>query len=150
VPLEADCQEIYETARTLVATLGYPIFEAVASSPSNNKNAAEVFYCKASGADARGLYTEEGFVVLKGSTGRRTDVPSLKDTAGGRLRQRLLDTKVTAVEGDRIVFQRDHLFRSPSMAALSVMGRTSNGWIDWRNKDGVTLNDRKRTSQPEK
>jgi hypothetical protein len=43
------------------------------------------------------------------------------------------------VEGDTVVFEKDHLFRSPSMAALSLMGRTTNGWIDWKNKDGLTL-----------
>lgn len=143
-PLEADCQEIYDTARTLVATLGYPVFDSVAKPASSDKGADEVFHCKASGADGRGLYTEEGFVVLKGSIGRRENVPSIVGTAGERLRQRLLDGGVTAVQGDKIVFQKNHLFRSPSMAALSLMGRTCNGWFDWKDKDGKTLNERKR------
>ncbi len=43
------------------------------------------------------------------------------------------------VEGDRVVFDKDHLFRSPSMAAVALMGRTANGWIDWKNGDGKTL-----------
>ena len=30
-PLEADCFEIYETGRTLLATLGHPIFEPIAN-----------------------------------------------------------------------------------------------------------------------
>ena len=143
-PLEADCQEIYETARTLVATLGYPVFEAVAAASTSDKDAAEVFHCRGSGADGRGLYTEEGFVVLKGSTGRKESVPSFVGTPGERMRQRLLESGVIVVEGDRIVFQRDHLFGSPSIAAMSLMGRTSNGWVDWRDKDGKTLNERKR------
>jgi hypothetical protein len=143
-PLEADCYEIYETARTLVATLGYPVFEAVASPPATDKGANEVFYCRSSGADGRGLYTEEGFVVLKGSVGRKENVPSIAGTPAERLRQRLLDTGVTTIQGDKIIFLRDHLFGSPSIAAVSLMGRTANGWIDWRDKDGKTLDERKR------
>lgn len=142
-PLEADCLEIYETGHTLLATLGYPIFDPVAKSAISAKP-DEFFYCKGSGADGRGMYTEEGFVVLKGSVGRKENVASLKGTAGERLRNRLIDSGVMRVEGDTVVFEKDHLFRSPSMAALSLMGRTTNGWIDWKNKDGQTLDAMKR------
>lgn len=143
-PLEADCQEIYETAKTLVTTLGYPVFDPVAAVSLANKGEGEVFYCRGSGADGRGLYTEEGFVVLKGSIGRLENVPSIIGTPGERLRQRLLQDGVMTAQGEKVVFQRDHLFRSPSIAALSLMGRTCNGWLDWRDKDGHTLDELKR------
>ena len=42
------------------------------------------------------------------------------------------------------MFEKDRLFRSPNMAALSVIGRTCNGWIDWKNKSGKTLDEVKR------
>jgi predicted GIY-YIG superfamily endonuclease len=142
-PLEADCMEIFETGHTLLATLGFPLFDPVAkrTGPARQE---ESFYCTSSGAKGKGLYTQEGFVVLKGSIGRRENVPSINDTAGGRLRQRLLDSGVMRPDGDRVVFERDHLFRSPSMAALAVMGRSSNGWLDWKTKDGRTLDEVKR------
>lgn len=142
-PLAADCLEIFETGHTLLATLGYPIFDSIAKSAASAKP-DEFFYCKASGANGRGMYTEEGFVVLKDSIGRKENVASLKGTAGERLRDRLLENGVMRVEGDTVVFEKDHLFRSPSMAALSLMGRTTNGWIDWKNKDGQTLDAVKR------
>lgn len=142
-PLEADCLEIFETGQTLLATLGYPIFDPVAKSVAAAK-ADEIFFCKASGANGRGLYTEEGFVVLQGSIGRKENVPSIIGTAGERLRTRLLESGVMRVEGDTVVFDKDHLFRSPSMAALALMGRTCNGWIDWKTNDGKTLDEVKR------
>ena len=142
-PLEADCFEIFETGHTLLATLGYPIFDPVAKSSVSAKP-DEFFYCKASGADGRGMYTEEGFVVLKGSVGRKENVASLKGTSGERLRNRLIESGVMRVKDDTVVFEKDHLFRSPSMAALSLMGRTTNGWMDWKNKDGQTLDALKR------
>ncbi|RYD24123.1 MAG: GIY-YIG nuclease family protein [Verrucomicrobiaceae bacterium] len=142
-PMEADCHEILDTGRTLLATLGFPLFDAVAKPASASTN-EELFFCKASNTDGRGMYTPEGFVVLKGSIGRRDNVPSIIDTPGHRLRTRLIDTQVMRVEGDTVVFQKDHLFRSPSMAALSLMGRTANGWLEWKTAGGKTLDAVKR------
>ena len=104
----------------------------------------EVFFCKSSGANGRGLYTEEGFVVLKGSIGRKENVRSIIGTGDERFRKKLVETGVMREDGDTVVFPKDHLFNSPSMAAVSLMGRTANGWIDWKTKDGRTLDEVKR------
>lgn len=144
-PLEADCFEIFETGQVLLATLGFPLFDPVAkTAPSSTTD--PTFYCKGSGANGRGIYTPEGFVVLKGSVGRLENVPSIINTAGHRLRLRLIESGVMRPEGDTVVFEKDHLFRSPSMAALSLMGRTANGWLEWKNASGQTLDAVKRQS----
>ena len=137
-PLQADCMEIFETGHALLATLGFPVFDPVAK-PAETAPADEVFFCKASSSNGRGLYTQEGFVVLKGSVGRRENVPSIVGTAGERLRVRLVESGVMREDGDAVIFEKDHLFRSPSMAALALMGRTCNGWIDWKTAAGKTL-----------
>jgi hypothetical protein len=142
-PLEADCLEIFDTARTLMATLGFPVFDPVAKTPQRSKG-NETFFCKAGGYVGKGIYTEEGFVVLRGSTGRAENVPSIVGTAGEKLRDRLLESKVMIKQGDMVVFQKDHLFRSPSMAALAVLGRSANGWLEWRTQKGETLDGLKR------
>ncbi len=142
-PLEADCFEIFDTAKTLLATLGFPVFDAVASA-AKARSDKDLFYCTSAGTNGKGLYTSEGFVVLKGSVGRRADVPSIVGTAGARLRQRLIDSGVMLEEGETVVFQKDHLFRSPSMAALSLLGRTANGWVEWKSSNGETLHALKR------
>lgn len=143
-PMAADCLEIFDTGSTLLATLGYPLFDSL-SKPTENGDAEQVFVCTASGAKGRGLYTEEGFVVLKGSTGRLKNVPSIAGSAGANLRSRLLESGVMRAEGDGVVFEKDHLFRSPSMAALALLGRTANGWIEWKAEDGQTLDEIKRS-----
>jgi predicted GIY-YIG superfamily endonuclease len=137
-PLAADCMEIFETGHSLLATLGFPIFDPVVK-PAEAAQADQIFACKASGTNGRGLYTQEGFVVLKGSLGRKENVPSIIGTAGERLRIRLVESGVMREMGDKVIFEKDHLFRSPSMAALSLLGRTCNGWVDWKTADGKTL-----------
>jgi predicted GIY-YIG superfamily endonuclease len=140
-PLEADCYEIFETTSTLLATLGFPVFDAVGQSATQPE---EVFFCKVKGIDGRGIYKPEGFVVLKGSRGKRTNVPTFSDS-NKRFRQQLVVDGVMREDGEDVVFVRDHPFTSPSMAAQALLGRTSNGWVEWKASDGRTLDQVKRT-----
>jgi hypothetical protein len=144
-PLQADCLEIFETGRTLLATLGYPIFESVVT-VSTPAQPEEVFYCKSSGIDAKGLYTPEGFVVLKGSIGRIANQPSIVGTSDDRFRKKLFDSGVLKEEGGMAVVQKDHLFGSPSMAAIALLGRSANGWTEWKGAQGLTLDELKRSN----
>ena len=146
-PLQADCHEIHETAATLLATLGQPIFEPLTSAPTA-KGIVELFYCKGSGADGVGEYTTEGFVVHKGSKGRAEIVPSIQGTSHERMRSQLITegvlTENAGSAGSLLVFTRDHLFSSPSTAAMAVMGRSANGWVEWKTASGKTLDEVKR------
>lgn len=137
-PLEADCREIFETGQILLATLGHPLFVPLLQADGHS-SADELFYCRAGGADGRGRYTTEGFVVLVGSVGRAAHVPSIQGTSDQNFRDKLIEEGVMKVEGDTVVFTRNHVFRSPSMAAVALLGRTANGWIEWKNQAGQTL-----------
>lgn len=143
-PMEADCTEVHATVRVLLASLGYPLFEQLAR-VEVEEQPDEVFYCRASGAEARGLYTEEGFVVLAGSSGRIETVPSFQSHGYNLVREQLLEQGVIVEKGNRIQFVRDYLFKSPSGAAACVTGRTANGWIEWKDMQGKTLGERKST-----
>src|SRR3546814_1563947 len=103
------------------ATLGYPVFQPLARAEVVEQTDG-CFHCRASEADARGLYTEEGFVVLAGSSGRLDTVPSFQSHGYHRVREQLLEQGVLVAEGGRIRFTRDHLFQSPSGAAACVTG----------------------------
>ena len=147
-PLEADCMEIFEMGRTLLAVLGYPIFEPLAKTITATTQ-EELFHCTASGADGHGLYTPEGFVVLKGSKGRKENVASIVGTGDERLRQKLMESGVLIMEGDSLIFTKDHLFKTPSGAAVALTGRTANGWREWKNAHGKKLGDVKRPTTTE-
>ena len=148
-PLEADCHEIHETTATLLATLGQPIFEPLIGPQSrmiSGVGKIDLFYCKGPAANGIGEYTSEGFVVHKGSTARVEIVNSIKGTSQERFRQRLVTDGVLDTRGDSYVFTRDHLFTSPSMAAIAVLGRSANGWLEWKTEAGQTLDGAKRQS----
>ena len=46
-----------------------------------------------------------------------------------------------------LVFTKDHLFQTPSGAAIALMDRRANGWIEWKNGEGLTLHQLQRESQ---
>ena len=139
-PLEAECFEVFETGSVLVSSLGYPLFDPVAK-PKQSQEPAEILNLRSpsNGVEAKGLYTAEGFVVLAGSVGRVDTAPSLGET-NERWRQRLLDSGVMQLDDQgQLVFPKDHLFKSPSGAAIALLGRTANGWREWKSPQGQTL-----------
>ena len=139
-PLEADCQEIQDTVRVLLATLGYPVFEAIGQSAA--QKSTETFFCRRNGADGRGIYTTEGFVVLRGSTGPGDSVSA----PIARTRERLMESGVLELNEGRVVVKRDYAFGSPSGAAAALLGRNANGWVEWKNAAGQTLHDVERAA----
>lgn len=138
LPLQADCHEIHRLGNLLLATLGYPIFEPLINETSNNASEQTYFYLRRSGIEAKGVYTNEGMVVLKGSqTPLETQVQVSERLA--ERRQQLVDNGILVQQGDMLVFTQDHLFKSPSGASGVLLQGASNGWVDWRTDGGKTL-----------
>ncbi len=141
-PLEAECEELLETAKVLIATLGYRVF----SQPAHQPEAEPVYSCTAAGSDARAQYTAEGMVVLKGSRARLACAENFKTKPLYKARQSLIDAGVLVPEGDYLLFTQDHPFQSPSSAAAIVVGNSMNGWVAWKDSRGRTLDEVKRQS----
>lgn len=144
-PMEADLLDTYETADTLISTLGFPVFESLA--PRNYEgDGQDVFYCNGRGADARGKLVEDGFVVLQGSTGPVDMVPSIGSNLS-TWRGKLMTSGIVVEEDGKLHLTEDHLFGSPSTAAGVLLGRKANGWREWKDKQGRTLDEIKRANQ---
>jgi len=96
-PMEADCYEIFNVAKTLLGTLGHPVFKSLTKSKVKQN---EVFYCTRNGLKGKGLLTDEGFVMLKGSIGN-LEIP---DIYLGKIqsRDKLVKRGVLVVNGNQI------------------------------------------------
>ena len=129
----------FDTIKILLSTLGFTLFDSIKKESAN----AQHFFCKGKKAIAEGEYQDDGFVVFKGSKANTKLTPTASSTVIN-LRDNLLDTKILAQEGEIFVFQDDHLFSSPSAAASQVLARNANGWIEWKTKEGKTLDEIKR------
>ena len=122
--------EFFEDAKFLASFIGCNIFEI--SQPKATEN---LFYIKRRGCEAKGFYSSNGFTVQKGSVIAKTVVPSFgwKDKRNEMLQEH------TVTEGEHLVLTSDKTFSSPSTAAMFVLGRPSNGWMDWKDNKENTL-----------
>jgi hypothetical protein len=134
--MRADVLEVFETAEILLGSLGYPVFEPPAASSARPD--VHLFYCRRGGAEARGVYNEDGFVVLAGSVARVDMTDSASASLRGQ-REELIDSGAIAIDGSSMKFHRDTVFASPSTAASVVCGGSANGWIEWKDDRGQTL-----------
>jgi len=143
--MAADVAEVFETADVLLSTLGFPVFEPAAEQKADVEH---VFYCRRGGVEARGVYNEEGLIVLKGSIARRETTESSHDTVEPK-REELISSGVLTGTPEGYRFERDWPFSSPSAAAAIICGGSANGWVEWKNSHGQTLDEVYRTTTSE-
>jgi hypothetical protein len=138
-PMLADLMDAFDTLNILTSALGFPLFEA-----RPQATGADVFVLSGPDCEGRGQLVEDGFTVLAGSKARKQVVPSAGKWLDA-VRQELLADGVIVEEGGRYVFREDHTFKTPSGAATALLGRTANGWKEWRSVSGGTLGELKRS-----
>lgn len=143
--MSADVAVFFETTAVLLGTLGFPILEPAAG--AEHADSDDVFMCRRGGAEARGIYNTDGFVVLAGSVARRETTPSSHD--GIELKREDLRRAGVLTDTDQgYRFERDHIFPTPSTAAAIVTGGNANGWVEWKNDKGQTLDQVYRKGAP--
>ena len=126
-----DMDGYFVDVKFLTSFIGCNIFDVA------KPKVEHLFFTKGRGSDAKGFYDANGFTVLKGSIVAKTSVPSLdwKEKRANLLKD------YTISNGDKLELETDKTFPSPSTASMFVLGRPSNGWTDWKDKDGHTLDD---------
>lgn len=129
--------QFHDDIKLLLTTLGFPVLI-----PLTRKQEYKTYYCKGPNAEAKGHYTEEGFLILKGSLTRKQWAPSVKSERSNR--NHLVDEGVLVEEGESYVFTKDYLFSTPSGAAVLVLARAANGWTEWKDESGKTLDENER------
>lgn len=97
------------------------------------------FYVRTkSGVCGVGIYDPIGnsFILLSGSKINSTTSNSFnrKDA------YRDITNNYCSLEDGLYVLKKDYTFASPSTASSVVLGRSSNGWTDWKDKQGRSLN----------
>lgn len=118
-----------------MGALGYKIFAPLIDDNFPNLERFTILLPKSySGLTANGIVTNEGFVVLKGSS----SVDSFSDKSSDSLRKKWNELHNNGLITDNI-FTKNYLASSPSTAAAMVLGRNANGLTEWKTKDKKTL-----------
>ena len=60
------------------------------------------------------------------------------------MRKALIQDGTLKKSGDHYVLQSNKIFSSVSSASSIILGRRSNGWTEWKDSKGKTLDELKR------
>jgi hypothetical protein len=134
-----DMDVFLDRIRQLLPVLGCDLL--VPLKQDAKKKSTPELHCHIKGLTARGQRTPKGFVVYKDSEAALKLRPSAENRATWviSLREKLLATKVLVQNGDRLRFNQDFEFSSPSAAAAIIHGGHANGLTAWKTSDGKTL-----------
>ncbi len=142
---ESDMDEFKQNIKLVLSTLGYT-FHEIASIADKSY---EKYFIKAKGLEAKGIYTSEGMIVLEGSQVAKEEVPSIHEYLHN-LRAEKIQEQAVSDKGNFYEVQQKITFSSLSTAAGFVMGRSANGWNEWKNIEGKTIDEVERKSLEKK
>ncbi|MEH7250423.1 PC4/YdbC family ssDNA-binding protein [Neobacillus niacini] len=98
----------------------------------------DILYCRGKDSNASGSYTQKGeFIVFQDSI-CHLEVAATAEVVTVK-RKDLLEKGVLIKKGHILEFTKDYTFLSPSAAASVVLARRANGWTEWKNENGITL-----------
>jgi hypothetical protein len=137
-PDTADAESFLNDMLLMFPILGINVFE-----PRQQTASANRLHIKGPDAQAEGVETDDGFLVLAGARARTTPVASFKSVPKGwrDLRESLIANGTLAPfeGGGSLRLTTDHTFTSPSAAAAILLGRSANGLEEWKDSSGSSL-----------
>lgn len=127
-------EEVYEEIQFIMATQGYKM-----DNSKTTLNEANTLHTTRNGILAFGVYDGENFEVLESS---EIDM-SRKCHSATIEKQRqtaLANGNIVCIDG-KYKLNVSVSFTSPSSAAMFALGGSTNGWVEWKDKDGKTLDE---------
>lgn len=127
-------EEVYEEIKFIMATQGYKM-----DNSKTTLNEANILHTTRNGIKAFGVYDGEHFEVLEGS---EIDMSRKCHSDKQELqRQNALHNGNISIVAGKYILKVSVSFTSPSSAAMFVLGGSTNGWVEWKDKDGKTLDE---------
>jgi hypothetical protein len=142
----ADMESFLADMLTIYPLLGVTAFEQIqpasvqadGSSAFSADDSSPLLHLSGPKAQGTGRDTSSGFVVYKGSIGR-IETMSAMQPWGNALRDALIADGKILKTSESLIFQDDQVFRSPTAAAVVLLGRNANGRTEWKDANGNTL-----------
>lgn len=152
----ASMETFLENVLICLRALSVPEFEPIDVRHGDDKTSTPgesdgtEFALAGKGASAKAVWGKDGFVMLAGSTAVREVAQSFADRpefAGyRRLRDDLINDGILRVDGDLYKFAKDYVFKSPTSAAVTVLGNSTSGLSSWLDSEGKTIREREEAS----
>ncbi len=132
----ADAEAFLADMLLCLPVVGVSLFEKARVT----EQAGKTLYLRVKEIEAKGVDGAEGFIVLAGSLAAKAESRSIHAYLS-TLRRALLAKGVLTDAGPTFRVTQDYTFNSPSTASGALLGRTSNGRIEWKDCNGITLRD---------
>ena len=131
----ATMEEFIDNIKILINALGYKVLEPLVDNASTNSNKEnKILSIETKETNAKGVVTNEGFVLLKGAKIKKEISKSLSSGVR-KLREKYITEGKVVSE----TTTEDILFSSSSAAAAFVSGSSASGPVSWKDEDGVSL-----------
>lgn len=130
----ASVEEIYDEIQFIMGTQGYKMDDSKAS-----LDEAAVLHTTRNGVEAFGIYDGEKFEVLEGSQVNIDKKVNLEKY--NKQREELLENGSITRIGEKYILNVILTFNTPSGASDFILGGSTNGWTEWKSKDGKTLDE---------
>lgn len=137
----SDMIEFIEDLKILINNLWYFVLSEVIN--KKDDIVENIYYLTGRWSDAKWVYTEEWFVVLKDSKCPNSMVKSTIENKyyAFRNRPKLIEKWILREEGEFLIFTKNHTFKSPSSASDIITWRSSNGRTERKTKDWRTMDE---------
>lgn len=133
-----DMVEFIEDLKILLVNLGYSVLKEMASK-QELENEDNIYYLSARWSDAKWIYTEEWFLVLKNSKISLDNVNCLRKNDIIK-RNKFINEK--CVELNNFFYTKENiLMKTPSLASFLISWGWYNWWTVWKDIHGKTLDE---------
>ncbi len=138
----SDMIEFIEDLKILISNLWYFLLTKIINKEKEIKD-ENLYFLTGRWSDARWIYTEEWFVIIKWSKWPISMVDStIKNKYYAfRNRPKLVEKWIIKEEWEFLYFLKDHTFNSPSAAADIILWRSSNWRTERKNKEWRTMDE---------
>lgn len=127
-------EEVYDEIQFIMATLGYKMDDA----KQYNDN-REIFHTTRNGILAYGVYMGDKFQVLEGSQINLAKSATLEKY--NKQRAELQASGDIVMQNGSNILKITLEFNTPSGASDFILGGSTNGWVEWQNTNGKTLDE---------
>ena len=124
-------EEIYEEIEFIMGTLGFRMND------SSSQSSQEIFTTSRRGIVAKGIYSGESFDILPASEIDLNKAVNI-ESYNAKRQECIKDGTITERDG-KYYLTKIVSFRTPSGASDFVLGGSTNGWVEWKDANGKTL-----------
>lgn len=129
-------EKILEDTALITESLGFSVLKVA------DQNQSELWYITSKKTHAIAEFRGDKIVVLKGSKIDGSTTKSWERNFPNQMIERVIKLADHADEDGGVHTLRENLpFDSPSRASGFVKGSSSNGWVDWKNETGKTMDE---------